>query len=163
MLRQREKVLIYAETQPHRASGGLGQQHRERLDLAEALAAEAAADEARMHPHAVIGHFENVRNILPNQKRVLAAGPELDRFAFGAGEYHKGLHVIRRHPRERKRVLGDVVAARERRIDVAEIAVELVQEVRTRLRNTLAGFTMRTQSRNLRMFEQQRRARRHCF
>src|SRR3984893_8432864 len=73
MFGQRQQAFVEAEAEAHRPARLHRQQHDERFLLAEALAAETAADMARMDANAVGMSPEDPRNVAAQHKRILIA------------------------------------------------------------------------------------------
>ena len=68
-----QQTLVQAETEAHRSAGFHRQEHDERFHLAKALAAETAADIARMDADVIGGSPEYPRYIAAQHEWVLVA------------------------------------------------------------------------------------------
>ncbi len=73
MFGERQQTVVEAEAEAHRPARLHRQQHDERFHLAEALAAETAADIARIDANVIGRPPEDPRNVAAQHKRVLIA------------------------------------------------------------------------------------------
>ena len=131
--------LVHRVEDPHRAAGLAGDGRGQRLHLGVGLAAEAAAEERHDDPHLVERQPEQHGDLLADQERVLAGGPQGQLAAVPVRDRGVGLHRVLVDGREGVLPLDDHGGVREgaagiaapERVAVAGVAIGVGQVTKT--------------------------------
>ena len=124
-----EELLLHRERHLHRPPGEEREHRDQRLELDVELRAEAAAEERRAHPDAVLGPAEEARKLDPDEGRALRRGVDRERVLARLGHRHERLERRVHHLLGAERVLEDVVGGGERLPGVAAAQVVVERDV----------------------------------
>ena len=135
----RDHRLVHRVEDPDRAAGLARDGRGQRLHLGVGLAAEAAAEERHDDPHLVQRQPEQRGDLLPDQERVLAGGPQGQLAAVPVRDRGVGLHRVLVDGREGVLPLdhhggvfeGAAGIAAPERVAVAGVAVGVGQVAKT--------------------------------
>ena len=149
------EALLAAHHHLHRATGLARQHGGDRLDIDHGLAAEGAADLRRIDPQVAQTHAQQLRGIGAHHEVALARAPQLA-LAVGVEARDAGLRldIGLVHRRGLERHLDDLVGLREARVDVADLVLDALGDVRRLARR-------RVDAARDHVLEQERRVRRH--
>ena len=126
MPRHHEELLLHGERNLHRPPGEQRERGDQRLELDVELAAEPAAEERHLDPHAVLRPAEQARDLDAHERGILRGGVEREPSAVRVRHGHERLHRRVHHLLGAEGVLEDVRRRREGGVRIA--APELIVE-----------------------------------